>query len=74
MAVLMSSVLGLPVSTSHCLIGSVVGVGFGQQCMGQEGGLDASVLKRIVITWVATIPAAMLVAYLVFAPFQSMFD
>ena len=50
-AVLLSSVLGLPVSTSHCLIGSVVGVGIGQQCMGTDGGLDASMLKRIIITW-----------------------
>lgn len=73
-AVLLSSVLGLPVSTSHCLIGSVVGVGIGQQCMGTDGGLDASMLKRIIITWVVTIPAAMLVAYIVFAPLQTFFD
>jgi len=73
-AVLASSVLGLPVSTSHCLIGSIVGVGFAQQCTGQKSRMDLSVLKRIVMTWILTIPAAMLVAFLVYAPLESSFD
>jgi len=73
-AVLASSVLGLPVSTSHCLIGSILGVGFAQSCTGESNEMDFGVLKRIVMTWILTIPAAMLVAFLVFAPLESTFS
>ena len=72
-AVLGSSALGLPVSTSHCLVGAVVGVSVASKLRGSKDDLDLSVLKRIVMGWVVTIPLAMLVAVLVFLPLRAVF-
>merc|ERR1711865_178643 len=73
LAVLASSVIGLPVSTSHCLVGSVVGVGLVQTCMGVKGALSLKMLKKIALGWVITIPLAMAVAIVVFMPFKHLF-
>ena len=53
-SVLICSKLGLPISTSHCAVGGVVGVGF----VKGAGKVDFSVLKKIGLSWVVTIPAA----------------
>lgn len=52
--VLISSVLGLPVSTTHIVVGSVVGVGMAR---GVEV-VNVGVLKNIVLSWLATVPLA----------------
>lgn len=65
-AVLSSTVLGLAVSTSHCLVGAVIGVGIAGRLLGTGGELNASMLKKIVIGWAATIPLAMLVSLIFF--------
>lgn len=52
--VLLASKLGLPVSTTHASVGSVIGVGL-------SGGIAAvnfSVVFKIMIYWVLTVPAA----------------
>jgi len=52
--VLIASKLGLPISTSHTVVGAVIGVGLAR-------GLDAvdlSVVKKIIATWLVTVPAA----------------
>ena len=52
--VLVASKLGLPVSTSHTVVGAVIGVGLAR-------GLDAvdlSVIKKIVVSWLLTLPVA----------------
>ena len=67
-AVLGSSVLGLPVSTSHCLIGAVVGVGLAQRLAGGSSSLNFKILQKIIVGWVVTIPLAMLAATLLFLP------
>jgi len=72
-AVLGSSALGLPVSTSHCLVGSVVGIGLFEQVM-KTGELNLGVLKRIVLAWGMTIPIAMLLSTMAFVPFMSFFE
>jgi len=74
-AVLGSSVASLPVSTSHCLVGSVIGVSLAEQFNGiPDAKLDLSVLKKIVIGWVVTIPLAAAVATVVMLPLKSLFD
>ena len=70
-AVLSSSVLGLPVSTSHCLVGSVAGVGCSAYLLGNKRDLDFAVLKKVVIGWVVTIPLAMAVAVVLFYTLES---
>ncbi|AGK60437.1 Phosphate/sulfate permease [Archaeoglobus sulfaticallidus PM70-1] len=52
--VLSASYFGMPISTTHTLVGSVLGVGFA----GGLASVDISVVKRIIYSWVLTIPAA----------------
>ena len=52
--VLSASYMGMPISTTHTLVGSVLGVGFA----GGLASVDLSVVKRIIYSWVLTLPAA----------------
>jgi inorganic phosphate transporter, PiT family len=52
--VLVASRLGMPISTSHTVVGAVIGVGLAK---GLEA-VDLSVIKKIVISWVLTLPIA----------------
>jgi len=52
--VLVASKLTLPVSTSHTVVGAVIGVGLAR---GLEA-VDLSVIKKIVISWLLTLPIA----------------
>lgn len=70
MAVLVCSALGLPVSTSHCLVGAVVGVGIAQKIRGMKNKINMAVLKKIFVGWVATIPLAMTVAIILYVAAQ----
>lgn len=61
--VLIASTLGLPVSTTHTLVGGVIGVGFAQGI----GALDMRVVRNIINSWIATVPVAAGLAALLFA-------
>ncbi|KAI8065862.1 phosphate transporter [Gongronella butleri] len=64
LTVLTCSKLGLPVSTTHCILGSTVGIGL------TNGNLKAVNWKMIAwcfFSWVVTLPAAGLIAGLLFA-------
>lgn len=50
--VLICSKLGLPISTTHTLVGSVIGVGLARGLP----TLNLSIIKTIFISWAATIP------------------
>lgn len=54
--VLLASVFGFPISTTHVVVGSVVGVGMAR---GMEL-VNVGVLKNILISWFATVPVAAL--------------
>ncbi|XGW03472.1 hypothetical protein V3C99_015004 [Haemonchus contortus] len=58
MTTLIASKLGLPISTTQCLIGSVVVVG---SMRGGEG-VRWVVFRNIVITWISTLPASVLLS------------
>ena len=51
--------LGMPVSTTHAITASIMGVG----CAKRFNALKLSVVERILWAWVMTIPASGLVAY-----------
>jgi PiT family inorganic phosphate transporter len=51
--VLVASALGLPISTTHTLVGAVVGVGMAR---GLEA-LNLGMAKEIFISWLVTVPA-----------------
>lgn len=61
-SVLICSKLGLPISTSHCAVGGVVGVGF----VKGAGSIDFRVLKKIGLSWIITIPAAAFLSVVIF--------
>jgi len=52
--VLIASKLGLPISTSHTVVGAVIGVGLAR---GLEA-IDLSIIKKIIVSWLLTVPVA----------------
>jgi PiT family inorganic phosphate transporter len=52
--IVLASRLGIPVSTTHILVGSVLGVGLARGI----GALDLRVVGSILVSWVATLPLA----------------
>ncbi len=60
--VLIASRLGLPVSTTHTLVGAVIGVGLAQGI----GALNLRTVRNIINSWIATVPAAAALSALFF--------
>jgi inorganic phosphate transporter, PiT family len=58
-----ATILGLPVSTTHVITGSVMGVGVTRKLSAVRWGLGAN----IVLAWLVTIPASALIAWVSFA-------
>lgn len=61
--ILLSSRLGLPVSTSHTIVGSIVGIGLWQN----RASVQWKTLKSIVLAWVITLPAAAILSATIFS-------
>ncbi|CAK1548267.1 unnamed protein product [Leptosia nina] len=59
LTVLVASKAGLPVSTTHCKVGSVVCVGYFS-----EKTVDWSLFRNIIFAWVVTVPAVAVIAAL----------
>lgn len=60
--VLMCSQMGLPISTTHTLVGAVIGVGFAR---GMKA-LDLGIIRKIVESWVYTIPFTAILTIIIF--------
>ncbi len=60
--VLVFSRLGLPISTTHTLVGAVIGVGFARGI----GSLNMLVIRDIVVSWFITLPVAAIISVVVF--------
>lgn len=56
--ILLASRIGLPISTTHTLVGAVIGVGFAR---GIEA-LDLRTMREILISWIVTVPVGALFA------------
>ena len=65
--IVVASGTGMPVSTTHTLVGAVLGVGMAR---GIEA-VDLRVVGRILVSWVVTIPAGAVLAILFFFVFRS---
>lgn len=52
--VLICTRLSLPVSTTHTLVGAIMGIGLARGL----GGINKSVIKKICTSWLITVPAA----------------
>ena len=67
--VVVASRLGLPVSTTHIIVGAVLGVGFA----GGIAAIDLRVIARIVTSWIITLPIGAALAAFFFFFFRGLF-
>ena len=65
--VMAASKMGLPVSTTHAAVGGVIGVGVAR---GFEA-VNFTVIYKIVLYWILTVPAAALTSMVLFKIFQT---
>jgi len=63
--ILICSRLGFPISTTHVLVGAVVGVGI----MRGMGTLDLRVLKNIALSWIVTLPFTIILSIFLYKLF-----
>lgn len=66
--IVIASRFGIPVSTTHILVGSVLGVGLARGI----GALDLRVVGSILISWVATLPLAAVLSIFFFYFFKGL--
>ncbi|KAK9909250.1 hypothetical protein WJX75_009502 [Coccomyxa subellipsoidea] len=64
LSVVLASVAGMPVSSTHCQIGSIVAVGIVES---GPKSVQWNVLSKIVVAWVVTVPLAAVVAAMLLA-------
>jgi PiT family inorganic phosphate transporter len=67
--IVIASRAGIPVSTTHTLVGAVLGVGLARGI----GALDLRVVGRIVVSWVVTLPTGAALAAFFFYFFKGLF-
>jgi PiT family inorganic phosphate transporter len=67
--VVLASRTGLPVSTTHILVGAVIGVGLARGM----GAIDLRVIGKIVLSWLVTLPAGGVLAALFFFALKGLF-
>ena len=68
--IVLASKLGIPISTTHTLVGAVLGVGMAR---GLEA-LNLRTVRDIVISWVVTIPVGAVLTILLFYIFRWIFE
>ena len=67
--IVVASRLKLPISTTHTLVGAVLGVGLARGM----GALNLKTIRDIVVSWVVTIPAGAFFAIVFFFIFKAIF-
>jgi len=65
--IVIASGTGMPISTTHTLVGAVLGVGLARGI----DAIDLRVVGRIFVSWVVTIPAGALLSILFFTIFKA---
>jgi phosphate/sulfate permease len=60
--VLVFSKLGIPISTTHTMVGSVIGVGFARGI----ATLNLRVIRNIITSWFVTIPVAAITTVIIY--------
>jgi PiT family inorganic phosphate transporter len=68
--IVIASRAGIPVSTTHTLVGAVLGVGLARGI----GALDMRVVATIALSWVVTLPAGAALAVFFFYFFKGLFS
>ncbi len=67
--VLICSKMGLPISTTHTLVGSVIGVGMARGF----ASLNIRIIKVIFVSWVATVPFTAVLSMIIYKLFTFIF-
>ena len=67
--VVIASGTGIPISTTHTLVGAVLGVGIARGI----GALNLRVVRNIMLSWIVTLPAGGILAILFFFLFKGIF-
>lgn len=67
--VVVASASGIPVSTTHTLVGAVLGVGMARGI----GALNLGVVSRIIMSWVITLPVGACLSIIIFFIFRALF-
>jgi PiT family inorganic phosphate transporter len=65
--VLVASMLGIPVSSTHILIGAVLGIGL------VNHQANWNLMKPIALAWVITLPAAAIINAITFVALRNLF-
>lgn len=68
--IVLASKLGLPISTTHVLVGAVLGVGFARGI----GAINLTTIRDIVISWVVTVPAGAVLSVIFFYALRAIFS
>ena len=68
--ILIASKLGLPISTTHCIVGAVLGVGLARGI----SALNLRMLRDIALSWIITIPSSAIVCILLFYLIRAIFS
>lgn len=67
--IVIASQLGMPISTTHTLVGSVLGIGLARGI----GALNLNMTRDIFISWLVTVPAGAVVTIIFFYILKSLF-
>ena len=67
--VVIASGTGLPISTTHTLVGAVLGVGIARGI----GALNLRVVRNIMLSWIITLPAGGILAIIFFFLLKGVF-
>lgn len=69
MTIVVASGTGMPISTTHTLVGAVLGVGLARGI----SAIDLSVVRRIFMSWLITIPAGAILSIIFFLILKTIF-
>jgi len=68
--IVLASGIGLPISTTHTLVGAVLGVGLARGI----GALNGNVIRTIFMSWIVTLPVGAALSILFFYIFKGFFS
>lgn len=69
LTIVLASKLGLPVSTTHVIIGAVIGVGFARGTR----AINLNIVKDIFVSWIVTVPAGAILSIFFFFILRAIF-
>jgi len=68
--VLACSKMGIPISTTHTIVGAVIGVGYARGI----ATLDTGIIKKIFLSWIITIPSAAVLTVIIYKILLAVFQ